>query len=153
MSVSRANDALHAIGLRVEAAEAAEPFDDAAFTGNVLPLLHEVRHALERLLDTGESTTIELASLPLAPGEFDRIVAELGEGEVRATLNSLGPSEIRETRYSGVWLVTHRNASDEVMGRYIEIARMPAVLLAQEPDMRSGLAGLAEALEGRKDQH
>jgi len=99
---------------------------DAAFTGNVLPLLHEVRHALERLLATGE---------------------------VRATLDALGPSEIRETRYSGVWLVTHRNATDEVMGRYIEIARMPAVLLAQEHDMRRGLADLAHALEGRADWH
>ena len=121
------------------------------FTGNVLPLLHEVRHALERLLATGVETTIDLGSLPLAPGEFDRIEAALGQGEVTATLNALGPSEIRETRYSGVWLVTHRNATDEVMGRYIEIARMPSVLLAQEPDMRKGLADLALALEGRVD--
>ena len=121
------------------------------FTGNVLPLLHEVRHALERLLATGEETTIDLGSLPLAPGEFDRIVTALGEGEVKATLDALGPSEIRETRYSGVWLVTHSNATDEVMGRYIEIARMPAVLLAQEPDMRRGLADLAQALAGRVD--
>ena len=121
------------------------------FTGNVLPLLHEVRHALERLLATGEETTIDLGSLPLGPGEFNRIEAALGEGEVTATLNALGPSEIRETRYSGVWLVTHRNATDDVTGRYIEIARMPAVLLAQEPDMRSGLADLALALQGRVD--
>lgn len=148
MSASRANDALRAIGLRVEGSP---PVAGSAFTGNVLPLLHEVRHALERLLTTGEETTIDLASLPLAPGEFDRIEAALGEGEVTATLNALGPSEIRETRYSGVWLVTHRNATDEVMGRYIEIARMPAVLLAQEPDMRRGLADLALALEGRVD--
>jgi|OpeIllAssembly_1097287.scaffolds.fasta_scaffold294726_2 hydrogenase-1 operon protein HyaF len=148
MSASRANDALQAIGLRVEGSPRVA---GAAFTGNVLPLLHEVRHALERLLATGEETTIDLASLPLAPGEFDRIEAALGQGEVTATLNALGPSEIRETRYSGVWLVTHRNATDEVMGRYIEIARMPSVLLAQEPDMRKGLADLALALEGRVD--
>ena len=148
MSASRANDALQAIGLRVEGSPRVA---GAEFTGNVLPLLHEVRHALERLLATGEETTIDLASLPLAPGEFDRIEAALGQGEVTATLNALGPSEIRETRYSGVWLVTHRNATDEVMGRYIEIARMPSVLLAQEPDMRKGLADLALALEGRVD--
>jgi hydrogenase-1 operon protein HyaF len=148
MSASRANDALQAIGLRVEGSL---PVAGDAFTGNVLPLLHEVRHALERLLATGEQTTIDLGSLPLAPGEFDRIAAALGEGEVRASLDALGPSEVRETRYSGVWLVTHRNATDEVMGRYIEIARMPAILLAQEPDMRKGLADLALALEGRSD--
>lgn len=119
-----------------------------AFTGNVLPLLHEVRHALERLLATGEETTIDLGALPLAPGELDRIVEALGQGAVTAVLNALGLSEIRETQYSGVWLVTHRNVTDEVMGRYIEIARMPAVLLAQDADMRQGLAGLQQALAG-----
>ena len=148
MSASRAGDALKSIAVRVEAGA---PSGGDAFTGNVLPLLHEVRHALDRLLATGEETTIDLASLPLAPGELDHITTALGEGEVTATLSALGPSEIRETRYSGVWLVTHRNASDEVMGRYIEIARMPAVLLAQEPDMRRSLADLARALEGPED--
>jgi hydrogenase-1 operon protein HyaF len=139
VNATRARDALQSIQVRVET--------DAGWTGNVMPLLHEVRHALERLLATGEETTIDLGSLPLAPGEFDRIEAALGEGEVKAALNALGPSEVRECRYSGVWLVTHRNATDEVTGRYIEIARMPAVLLAQEPDMRRGLAELAATLE------
>jgi hydrogenase-1 operon protein HyaF len=144
MSAPRASETLQSIAVRVEDAS---PATVEVFTGNVLPLLHEVRHALERLLANGEETMIDLGGLPLAPGEFDRIVEALGEGEVRATLNALGPSDVRETRYSGVWLVTHRNANDEVMGRYIEVARMPAVLLAQELDMRSGLAALVASLE------
>jgi hydrogenase-1 operon protein HyaF len=143
MSAPRANEALQGIAVRVEEIS---PAAIDAFTGNVLPLLHEVRHALERLLETGEETTIDLAGLPLAPGEFDHIVETLGEGEVRATLDALGPSEVRETRYSGVWLVTHRNANDEVMGRYLEVTRMPAGRRAQEPDMRDGLAALAASL-------
>ncbi len=123
----------------------------SAFTGNVLPLLHEVRHALERLLATGEETTIDLGGLPLAPGEFDRIAETLGQGEVSAVLEALGPSDIRETRYSGVWLVTHRNAAGELMGHYIEVTRMPAILLAQDADMRQGLDGLQQALAGQDD--
>lgn len=147
MSISRANEVLRTIAVRVEGDT---PAAAGAFTGNVMPLLHEVRHALGRLLATGEETTIDLASLPLATGELDRIVAALGKGEVTATLDALGPSEVRESRYSGVWLVTHRNASGEVMGRYIEIARMPAVLLAQEPDMRRSLADLEQSLASQE---
>ena len=54
-------------------------------TGNVVPLLHEIRHALERLAETGEPTVIDLRSMPLAPGEEDAIEQVLGEGEVTAT--------------------------------------------------------------------
>ena len=114
-----------------------------AFTGNVLPLLHEVRHALERLLATGEETTIDLGALPLAPGEFDRIVEELGQGAVTAVLNALGLSEIRETRYSGVWLVTHRNVTDEVMGRYLQMANVPT---------RSDILSLGERLSALEER-
>ena len=60
-------------------------------------------------------------------------------------LDSLGPSQIYETRFTGVWRITHRNAADEVVGRYIEIARIPSVLLAHEADMRRSL----EELEAR----
>jgi hydrogenase-1 operon protein HyaF len=115
-------------------------------TMNVLPLLHEVRHALERLLATGEATTIDLGSMPLAPGELEKIDDVLGAGEVRVLLESLGPSQLYETRFHGVWRVTHRNSSDEVVGRYIEIARIPDLLLAQEPDMRASLDRLTEQL-------
>ena len=115
-------------------------------TGNVGPLLNEVRHALQRLLDTGEPTVIDLRSLPLAPGEFDVLQAALGEGEVSATLNALGPSLLRETAIPGVWFVTHRNADDEITGVYLEVIRVPAILEAQDVDMQQGIAALSERL-------
>lgn len=115
-------------------------------TGNVRPLLAEIRHALERLIDTGEPTAIDLRSIPLAPTEEAEIVEALGEGEVRAELHVLGPSEIRETAIGGVWLVTHRNASGEIAGKFIEVTRMPQILESQEADMLRGMAILAEKL-------
>lgn len=115
-------------------------------TGNVRPLLAEIRHALERLVDTGEPTAIDLRSIPLAPGEEDELLEVLGEGEVRAELHALGPSEIRETAISGVWLVTHRNAAGEIAGQFIEVTRMPQILESQEADMLRGMAILAERL-------
>jgi hydrogenase-1 operon protein HyaF len=115
-------------------------------TGNVSPLLNEVRHALQRLLETGEPTVIDLRSLPLAPGELDALRAALGRGEVSATLDALGPSLLEETAISGVWFVTHRNLNDEITGQYLEIVRVPAILAAQDVDMQQGLAALDERL-------
>lgn len=143
MNGNSAHAALQAIGVRVEGLPAR---DVDVHTMNVLPLLHEVRHALARLLADGETTTIDLGSLPLAPGELEKIDAVLGAGEVRVMLDSLGPSQIHETRFNGVWRITHFNAADEVVGRYIEVARIPAVLPAQQPDMQRSLDELTGQL-------
>jgi len=116
-------------------------------TGNVRPLLHEIRHALERLLAGEDGTVIDLRSLPLAPGEERRIEEALGEGEVRAELNALGLSTIQETAYPGVWLITHRNTEDEIVGRLIEVTRLPPLLESQPEDMRAGLMQLDRTLQ------
>jgi hydrogenase-1 operon protein HyaF len=115
-------------------------------THNVLPLLHEIRHALRRLLQSGEQTSIDLRALPFSPEEEDQIFASLGCGEVQATLDALGRSSVRETAYAGIWVVEHFNAEEDLMGRYIEITRMPAILFSQEEDIRDGLIELESRL-------
>ena len=59
-------------------------------TQNVKPLLHEIKHALEGLIENGESSIIDLRSIPLAPGEEEKILDTLGKGEVSAQLDALG---------------------------------------------------------------
>jgi hydrogenase-1 operon protein HyaF len=103
----------------------------AGRTHNVQPLLHEIRHALVQLLEQGKETVIDLRGIPLAPGEEVAIEQALGEGEVRATLSALGPSEIRETSFPGVWLVTHYNHHNQVVGKFVEVAAVPALLMSQ----------------------
>lgn len=115
---------------------------------NLVPLLHEIRHALERLIATGETRTIDLRSLPFSPGEEQELERRLGRGELVAQLDALGPSEILETRFPGVWLVTHRNTENEIIGRYVEITAMPALLQSQPSDMQLGLKLLDEDLGG-----
>ncbi len=115
-------------------------------TGNVLPLLHEIRHALERLIDSAEETVIDLRSLPMAPGEEARIEAMLGKGEVEAILNALGPTKIHETSIPGVWWIVHYNENDVVLGKFIEITRIPSVLNAQTEDMQAGIATMEQLL-------
>ena len=116
------------------------------FHGNVRPILNEVTHALDRLLETGEATVIDLAGLPFGPGELEHLEASLGTGELSATLDALGTSCIRETAFPGVWWLEHRNALDEVVGRYLEITRTPEILSSQEADIVAGRARLGDQL-------
>ena len=118
----------------------------ASLTHNVQPLLHEIRHALVKLLDDGGHTVIDLRSLPLAPGEEEQLLDQLGQGEVYARLHSLGPTEIVETRYPGVWVVVHFNSDNELIGKFIEICDTPELLRSQQEDIRQGLEQLQSQL-------
>ena len=116
-------------------------------TWNVKPLLNEVKHALNNLIKNSESTVIDLRSIPLSPGEEEKILNTLGCGEVHAQLNALGPSEIIETQYAGVWIVTHHNDENEIISRFIEITTMPDILRSQKEDVIAAYNDLATRLE------
>jgi hydrogenase-1 operon protein HyaF len=120
--------------------------------GNIEPILHEVVHAVDRLLDTDEPTVIDLASLPFAPGELEKLEEYLGTGELKAELNALGRSQIRETIYPGVWWLEHRNTEGDVVGRYIEITRTPEILMSQEADITAGRARLGDRLNEHQEE-
>ncbi len=115
-------------------------------TWNVKPILHEIRHALKKLLNSGETSIIDLRSIPLAPGEEETIIETLGHGEVHARLDVLGPSEIYETRFAGVWLVTHYNENDSIVSRFIEVTEIPDVLRSQREDVVVALDKLVTEL-------
>ena len=125
---------------------ATNPFGNGS-RGNIEPIMNEVVHALDRLLTDGEPTVIDLGSLPFGPGEIESLEEELGTGEITAELDALGKSLIRETIYPGVWWLEHRNTDGETAGRYIEIARVPEILKAQEADIGAGRARLSERAE------
>lgn len=120
-------------------------------TWNVMPLLHEVKHALDGLIKKGETTVIDLRSIPLAPGEEDKILNTLGQGEVQSQLNALGLSEIIETQYAGVWIVTHYNDENAVIGRFIDITTIPDILRSQEEDVIEAYNRLTESLEDNQE--
>lgn len=133
---------LSGIGVKVESPAVAEP----ELRGNTLPLLHEIRHALARLIEDGEPTVIDVQSLPMGPGDLNRLVAALGDGEVRAEVEALGTTVVRESRYSGVWIIEHMSGSGTVASRFIEITWIPSLLQAQAEDVQAGLTELADAL-------
>ena len=115
-------------------------------TQNVLPIMHEIRHAMGKLVDSDVSTIIDLRAMPFAPGEEQELEAKLGQGEVRVEVSALGPSEISETAFPGVWLVTHFNNENEVLGKFIEVTYVPGILKSQTEDIRDGLARLEDML-------
>ncbi len=123
------------------------PVQLGAAHGNVRPILSEVLHALDKLLDDDVPTTIDLAGLPFGPGELEKLESALGEGELVARLDALGTSHIRETAYPGVWWVEHRNVNDEITGRYIEVTRFPEILSSQDADIGAARARLRETFE------
>lgn len=125
-------------------AEAPQPAPSA--TGNALPLLHEIRHALRQLSDAGTATVLDLRAIPFGPGDEERLFLFLGTGEVTATVNTLGESIVRETRYPAVWVVEHRNPDNERIALQIEITDIPDILKTQRGDITESLALLDDRL-------
>jgi hydrogenase-1 operon protein HyaF len=111
-----------------------------------MPLLNEIKHALDNLIETGKTTIIDLRSIPLAPGEEKKILDTLGQGEVNAQLHALGLSEIIESQYAGVWVITHYNDEDKVISRFIEITTMPEILCSQTEDIMAAYSRLTLSL-------
>ena len=122
------------------------PIHNEEQTGNLKPLLHQVRHALEHLLKTGEKTVIDLSAMPMSDDELQALVKFLGKGEVNAELDILGKSRVEESRFSGVWLVRHLNEAGEDDRMFIEIDTIPSLLCAQTEDIQHGLSGLEQSL-------
>ena len=120
--------------------------DSGADHGNALPILNEIRHALARLLESGETSVIDLGALPMGPQDEVQLLAALGEGEVEATIHAGGPSSVRETAFHGVWLLTHRNEAGETLARFIEIAFVPELLMSQAEDVADSAVELAKKL-------
>ena len=132
------NSSLTSIGVRVET--------PLLTTGNVLPVLHEVLHALRRFGESGESLTIDLRAIPFGPGDEERLLETLGEGEIRAAIDSLGRTDVWETRYPGVWIVDHRNTEGVRIGLQVEITDVPALIRTPGDDIRDAVAELEEML-------
>lgn len=107
--------------------------------GNLRALLAEIAARLEKLANDGMTSSIDLNSLPLAPGEYEQLQLLLGEGEASAHIEALGPSDITETRYPGVWWVTHYNVEGDIIADSIEITTIPEILKSQPEDIRMGL--------------
>jgi hydrogenase-1 operon protein HyaF len=107
--------------------------------GSLHALLAEIAAHLEKLAHDGTTGSIDLNGLPFAPGEYEQLRQMLGQGEVSARIEAIGPSEIIETRYPGVWWVTHYNVEGDVVADTLEITLIPEIIKSQPEDVLAGL--------------
>lgn len=125
---------------------------EAPRTQNLLPVMHEIRHALNELVAHGTHGMIDLHSLPMSPQELEDLDEFLGEGEIDLTLNVLGKTRIRESSYSGIWRIEHLDDSNQRIGYFIEIGMIPEILRSQCDDIKEGLQTMTTILDMQADE-
>lgn len=116
--------------------EAVPPCVTGLETGMADAIMTEIAERLSALAETGDETTIDLRSLPTSDADRDALEARLGQGEVTATLDVAGLTEVRETAYAGVWWIRHMGAGDKIAAEEIAITRAPEILLSHVDDVR-----------------
>jgi hydrogenase-1 operon protein HyaF len=126
--------------------------DEAYSVGNIGALLVEIAARLEKLASDGTTGSIDLNSMPLAAGEYEQLRQMLGQGEVSARIEAIGPSEIIETRYPGLWWVTHYNVEGDIVADLLEITAIPDIFKSQPDDISAGLVLLRAQLNDEVQQ-
>ena len=114
------------------------PPGEPGLTGNAPPLLRELLEMVHRLIETGETSAIDLTALPLTPADLDWLRDKLGEGEIAVTLQAEGESTLSETACPGVWWVTHHNEQGAVTSQFIEVTFVPELVKAHPQDVAIG---------------
>jgi len=110
-------------------------------------LLHEIQAMLKTLLDTGQNGTLDLRALPaLGEDGYQFLKEKLGIGEVSASIQSFGRSEIQETAYPGIWWISHYNQDDDILTELIEVNFLPELLKSPRDDVVFGQIGLDKLL-------
>lgn len=126
----------------------------ATIGGGVKAIVAEIASLLERVAGGGDSSAIDLRSLPMSSADRDQLFGLLGPGEVTITLQAGGESTIRETSVHGVWWSDHRDRSGEVIASFIEVARVPAILVVDLDELKRGAqqlrSGIAASVESDK---
>lgn len=113
----------------------------------VISLLQEIAVRLDRLVNGGEPEAIDLRALPIMTEEdLQQLRDLLGTGEVAATVQAMGATELEETAFPGVWWATYFGADGDMVAERIEIAWVPDILVGQSADVRAGLQSLVARL-------
>jgi hydrogenase-1 operon protein HyaF len=104
-------------------------------TGMATAVFSEIADRLAVLAETGETSAIDLKSLPMTTADRQELEDHLGQGEVSARLDVAGTSEIWETRYHGVWWIRHMGADGQVATEEIAVTPLPVILRTHPVDV------------------
>ena len=120
--------------------------DGSRISSAVLALLHEVQELLQQYQAFGQNGAIDLRWLSLLPDDIAQLREVLGDGEVTAQVDALGPSSARETAIACVWWVEHGGPDGESLGTWIEVTEAPALLRSDRASIPYGLETLRDRL-------
>ncbi len=112
-----------------------------------LAVVNEIESMLAKLADTGICGSIDLRSLPMAPGDREVLRRIFSEGEVSAVIRAFGQTQVYESVVRGVWWVEHQNEDGNVSAEFIEVTHMPEILKTPLDDVADGLDVLHSQLE------
>ncbi|WP_295580219.1 hydrogenase expression/formation C-terminal domain-containing protein [uncultured Lamprocystis sp.] len=113
----------------------------------VTAILNNIANTLAQFLTSKVATAIDLRAVPhMDAATYQSLKDALSVGEVSAKVETDVTIEIRETQYSGIWWVTHRNEQGSIVTELIEITDLPDILKSHVIDMRAGLQRLRQAL-------
>ncbi len=127
---------------------AAQPQPLHEQTGMAEAVLREIHALLEVFAETGETACVDLGGLPMSGRDRVELDEVLGRGEVAATIDLAGRSEVWETAFSGVWRVRHFGA-EKIAVDLIEITSCPEILRTDRRDASRAAQKLALALQQR----
>ena len=116
-------------------------------TGMAQAVFSEVADRLVNLHQQGTESDIDLRSLPLTNADLEELEALLGNGEVKADLNVIGMTSIRETSFAGVWWVRHFGANNQVATEQISITPLPEILRAHPDDITEAADRIRQELD------
>ena len=115
-------------------------------TGMAEAVLAEIATRLAEAAGGALVAPIELTAMPLTSEDRAELEQRLGRGEVFATIESAGRSEVWETVFSGVWFVRHLGEGGRTASESVEVGAVPAILRSHRADMAAAAARLAAAV-------
>ena len=116
---------------------------------NAVPLLNEIKHALEEWRAHGTPRTINIFNFPLTEADAAWLDEVLGRGDLKVEYHGMEHTFWQEANISGVWWGEYRNGSGKVTLRSIEIADFPTLAKAQPEDIDDGIARLEAVLNAQ----
>lgn len=115
-------------------------------SGMATVLMAELTDHLHQLAESGKTNIVDLQSLPLNESDINELADLLGVGEVKATINGIGSSSIRETAYRGIWWVTHYGEDNKVLSELIEVTSVPDILVTHVDEIRHSAKMIANGV-------
>lgn len=106
-------------------------------TGLAEAIVFEIADLLQIFAETGKEAAIDLRGLPMTDADRGALAERLGRGEVSATVDVVGLTEVWETAYNGVWWVRHLGAEGQIASEEIAITFVPAILASHRDDVKA----------------